>query len=104
MADMTKNREAWLEWVNSKQGLMQHLGTQLLAAHMQAQAQAARGSRPGLAAEASGGGGGGEAARVELEAVQQQWEAERRHMQQEVRRCKGGLVPPYTHRTKRACD
>lgn len=29
MADMTKHREAWLEWVNSKQGLMAHLGTQV---------------------------------------------------------------------------
>eukprot|EP00198_Chlamydomonas_reinhardtii_P013346 XP_001702683.1 predicted protein [Chlamydomonas reinhardtii] len=29
MADMTKHREAWLEWVNSKQGLMAHLGTQI---------------------------------------------------------------------------
>ncbi|GFR41313.1 hypothetical protein Agub_g1995, partial [Astrephomene gubernaculifera] len=30
MAELTRHREAWLEWVHSKQGLMRHLGAQLL--------------------------------------------------------------------------
>ncbi|KAG2448660.1 hypothetical protein HYH02_006017 [Chlamydomonas schloesseri] len=107
MAEMTKHREAWLEWVNSKQGLMAHLGTQVMAVHRDKQqlqqqlqqngsggaaagrAGAGRGGRGGGAA---GGGGGGLASDAELEAIREQWEMERRHMQQEISHLKSQLA------------
>ncbi|GIL43563.1 hypothetical protein Vafri_1199, partial [Volvox africanus] len=113
MAQITRNREAWQEWVNSKQGLMQHLGSQLLAAHRQQQ-QLSMGTigpsgqgppqrgRSDSAGGPIGGGSCGSSARLggsgtllatdsELEVIRQQWDLERRQMQQEIARLKTDL-------------
>ncbi|GIL98929.1 hypothetical protein Vretimale_4247, partial [Volvox reticuliferus] len=109
MAQITRNREAWQEWVNSKQGLMQHLGSQLLAAHRQqqqlltgtigpsGQGPPQRGTSGGTGGGSSassgrlGGSGTLLAADSELEVIRQQWDLERRQMQQEIARLKTDL-------------
>ncbi|KAG2497986.1 hypothetical protein HYH03_004245 [Edaphochlamys debaryana] len=110
MAEMTKHREAWLEWINSKQGLMQQIGSRVMAAH-RAQQEAAAGGPAGAGRGGGGGGrgrGGAVTARVrgpgagagagaeyaedwELEAIREQWELERRQMQAEVSRLRTEL-------------
>ncbi|GLI68729.1 hypothetical protein VaNZ11_013219, partial [Volvox africanus] len=114
MAQITRHREAWQEWVNSKQGLMQHLGSQLLAAHRQQQQQLSMGGTIGPSGQGPpqrgrsgstggpGGGSSGSSGRLggsgtllatdsELEVIRQQWELERRQMQQEIARLKTDL-------------
>lgn len=76
LSGMTKHREAWLEWVSSKQGVMQHVSS-VLAQARAAQAQAS--AQAGTAAVMDA-----------AESAADTWRAERRGLQQQVRVCVGG--------------